>query len=440
MKEKTKVFITTDGEIDDKCSMIRLLHYTNDLDIRGLVSVNSQWQKDGHTSKWMHELIDLYEADYEKAITHDPNFTHPYELHKVVRTGYESRHGLYMDEPDLYDTPGSDLLLKELISTDLKPLHICMWGSGIMVSYVFKKIKQTCTLDEYDRACTKAKLYYISCQELGYAGGYYMRENHPQVQNIITYQWIGTWNYKPREHQPFEDLMGDEFIANYIKVKGTTLAQAYPGVPSVSEKDGEGGPLRADTGMYISEGDTPSFLHAINHGLKGHLDPRLGNWGGRFKSVYQNVFEDAVDDGKMHFSLAKYTQDIEYDFANRCLWFAKEKDQSSIEYPTLDTEVTNLGNDEYKIKMKTDSNAILEVNVYEEITDAEYELDKIDDVTYMVKLLTAGQFHLVVKTRTKDEIYLCWYDHIVLEKKSMYYAWAENFVSKRKSLDMLGDN
>lgn len=440
MREKTKVFITTDGEIDDKCSMIRLLHYTNDLDIRGLVSVNSQWQKDGHTSKWMHELIDLYEADYENAITHDSSFTHPYELHKVVRTGYESRHGLYMDIPELYDTPGSDLLIEELISDDIKPLHICMWGSGIMVSYVFKKIRETCTLEQYDRACTKAKLYYISCQELGKAGGYYMKEYHPHVQNIISYQFIGTWNYKPRDYQPFEDLMGHEFISKYIKVKGATLANAYPGVPSVSEKDGEGGPLRADTGMYISEGDTPSFLHAINHGLKGHLDPRLGNWGGRFKSVYQNVFEDAIDDDKMHYSLAKYTKDIEYDFANRCLWFSKSKDKSSTAYPELKTMVENIGNDEYIIKVKTDDDSILTLEVYKEITEANYELKEIDKNTYSVKLTSDGKFHLVAKARTSNEIYLCWYDHIELEKKSMYYAWAENFVAQRKSLNMLGDN
>lgn len=437
---KTKIFITTDGEIDDKCSMIRLLHYTNDLDIKGLVSVNSQWQKDGHTSKWIHELIDLYEADYEKAITHDPNFTHPYELHKVVRTGYESRHGLYMDEPDLYDTPGSDLLLEELINKSDDPLHICMWGSGIMVSYVFKKIKQTCTLEEYDRACSKAKLYYISCQEFGRAGGHYMKEHHPQVQNILTYQWIGTWNYKPRDFQPFEELMGEEFILNHIKVKGASLANSYPGVPNISEKDGEGGPLRADIGMYISEGDTPSFLHAINHGLKGHLDPRLGNWGGRFEPVYQNIFEDAIDEGKRHYSLAKYTQDIEYDFANRCEWFSKPKNKNSVEYPTFSTKIHEVDNDEYTIEIKTDNQNIIEAKIYDELTDAEYELEKISDGKYKIKITSEGKLHFVVKVKTGNEIYLCWYDHIILEKRSLFYAWGENFVKDRKSLDMLGDN
>jgi len=41
-------FVTTDGEIDDQCSMIRFLLYTNEWDVKGIVTSSSQYHWQGH--------------------------------------------------------------------------------------------------------------------------------------------------------------------------------------------------------------------------------------------------------------------------------------------------------------------------------------------------------------------------------------------------------
>ena len=70
---KPIVIATTDGEIDDRCSMIRFLVYANEWDIRGLVHSSSKYhwkgdekheRKNWHPVSWLDEQIDKYAEVY----------------------------------------------------------------------------------------------------------------------------------------------------------------------------------------------------------------------------------------------------------------------------------------------------------------------------------------------------------------------------------------
>ena len=39
--EKPRVIVMTDGEVDDRCSMVRFLLYTNDLDVVAIIETSS---------------------------------------------------------------------------------------------------------------------------------------------------------------------------------------------------------------------------------------------------------------------------------------------------------------------------------------------------------------------------------------------------------------
>jgi hypothetical protein len=41
--EKPRIIVTSDGEIDDQCSMIRFLLYTNEWNVEGIVTSSSQY-------------------------------------------------------------------------------------------------------------------------------------------------------------------------------------------------------------------------------------------------------------------------------------------------------------------------------------------------------------------------------------------------------------
>ena len=46
--DKPRVLVTTDGEIDDECSLVRFLLYANEWDIEGIITSNSQYHWQGH--------------------------------------------------------------------------------------------------------------------------------------------------------------------------------------------------------------------------------------------------------------------------------------------------------------------------------------------------------------------------------------------------------
>jgi hypothetical protein len=48
--EKPRVIVTTDGEIDDQCSMVRFLLYANEWDIEGIILSSSQYHWKGRRS------------------------------------------------------------------------------------------------------------------------------------------------------------------------------------------------------------------------------------------------------------------------------------------------------------------------------------------------------------------------------------------------------
>lgn len=57
-QNKVRTIVTTDGEVDDMDSFVRMLLYTNELKLEGLVYSSSQWhwKGDGKGTKFTSEL------------------------------------------------------------------------------------------------------------------------------------------------------------------------------------------------------------------------------------------------------------------------------------------------------------------------------------------------------------------------------------------------
>jgi hypothetical protein len=89
------------------------------------------------------------------------------------------------------------------------------------------------------------------------------------------------------------------------------------------------GPLGAYTPQkYVSEGDTPAFLHMVDNGLEAHTDYTLGGWGGRSildpsdpvgkpRHLTDATISDDGDRNKMYW---RWVIDVENDFAARMDW------------------------------------------------------------------------------------------------------------------------
>lgn len=62
-EEKPRIIVMTDGEVDDRCSMVRFLLYTNEFDVKAIIETSSIFQRQGWSKeKWLQKEI----ADYGK--------------------------------------------------------------------------------------------------------------------------------------------------------------------------------------------------------------------------------------------------------------------------------------------------------------------------------------------------------------------------------------
>ena len=93
---KTRVIVTTDGEIDDRCSMVRFLLYANEWDLRGLIHSSSKyhWKGNAETAAhdwpdmvWLDRQLDAYEQVYAQLRKHDSTYPSPDDLRHLVFVG-----------------------------------------------------------------------------------------------------------------------------------------------------------------------------------------------------------------------------------------------------------------------------------------------------------------------------------------------------------------
>ncbi len=277
---KPRVVVLTDGEVDDRCSMAHFLLYTNDMQVDAIIQTNSGFQRNGWShDPWIEEQLTAYEQIYPNLRVHDADYPSADALRAVVYVGDEDPTHIpkdvsfkallpgdqpMIDPASWTDTPGSDRLVELLLEDDPRPIFIQCWGGGNTAARAFYKL-QTAYPTDYERAIRKAVLYCIWYQD---GAGNYIERNHPQATILLSHYFSGTWDYGTMTNS-------DNFVAQYLRHKDNPLGFFY-------------------TQPFISEGDSPAFLHCIDNGLRATEHPTYGGWGGRFYRVagFENVYRD----------------------------------------------------------------------------------------------------------------------------------------------------
>jgi len=130
--ERIRVLVTTDGEIDDECSMVRFLLYSNEWDVEGIVTSSSvyHWRGNGFGGShnwpgddWLEPYLEAYEKVYPNLIRHEPDYPTPEYLKSISFLGNVD----YKGEMERI-TEGSEHIVKVLLDdTDLRPVWLQAW-------------------------------------------------------------------------------------------------------------------------------------------------------------------------------------------------------------------------------------------------------------------------------------------------------------------------
>jgi hypothetical protein len=277
---KPRVIATSDGEIDDQCSMVRFLLCANEWDVEGIITSSSQYHWHGHNwagDDWVQPYLDAYAEVYPNLVLHDPGYPKPEYLRAHTFLGNVETEG----EMDSI-TPGSRQIVKVLLDeSDARPVWIQAWGGTNTIARALKTIEEVHP-EKMSGVAKKIRFFFIWEQDSTYQA--YIRP-HWGKYNILTiicdqfdaiaYQWE---QVLPADKQKY-------FTGEWMK-------------PHILEGHG---PLCAlyrakENGDFRSEGDSPSFIHEIGTGLRSTESPGYGGWGGRYVKVRENTWLDPVPD------------------------------------------------------------------------------------------------------------------------------------------------
>ncbi len=367
---KPRTIITTDGEVDDVDTFVRMLLYSNEYEVVGLVYSSSQWhyKGDGKGTKftsqmdntaqrygertdlrwpgttWMEEYIDKYAKVYPNLTKHAKAYPTPARLKSLVRVGNIDFEG------DMSrDTEGSDFIKQILLDNNPSPVYLQIWGGTNTVARALKSIE-----DQYKntpnwatiakKVADKAIFYAVLDQDATYQN--YIAPNWPTIKVLYNSDQFWSFAYLwpkvvPKELQTYLD--GNWFAKN-IRFDHGPLLEAYylwgdgrqiAGDPEHNHGDmAEANKYGLSPYSFISEGDSPAFFYLIDVGLRSNEDISYGGWGGRMVKSPMNP--NRWEDGKTVTDYNPFTQKadaaypqtrwipaLQNDFAARADWCVK---------------------------------------------------------------------------------------------------------------------
>lgn len=367
---KPRTIITTDGEIDDVDSYIRMLLYANEFTIEGLIYSSSMWhyKGDGKGTKfvsememtktmygektdlrwpgttWMNDLLDAYEKVYPKLNQHAKGFPTAAHLKTLVKVGNIDFEG-EMEK----DTEGSNFIKAKLLDNTTQPIYLQAWGGTNTIARALKNIedkyKHTADWESiYKKVCDKAIIYAILDQDATYKK--YVAVNWPDVKVYYNSKqfWCLAYAWKQAIPKEMHYLMQGKFMGQNIINNHGPLTKLYYSYGDGQKQAGDDEHIHGDVSRikngqwgsfeqydFLSEGDSPAFLHLINVGLDNLANPQYGGWGGRLKQSKTNPSRWEDGDEVADFNPVTQKMDLAYpqirwlealqnDFAARADW------------------------------------------------------------------------------------------------------------------------
>jgi hypothetical protein len=368
-----RTIVTTDGEIDDVDTFIRMLMYSNEYQLEGLIYSSSMWhyKGDGKGTKfisememtrkiygektdlrwpgvnWIQELVKAYAQVHSNLLLHDKNYPSPAYLTSLVKVGNIDFEG-EMEQV----TEGSEWIKAKLLDKDPEPIYLQAWGGTNTIARALKSIEEQYQSDKNwpsikAKISQKAIIYTVMDQDATYKN--YIGGHWPQIRVFYNAHQFGSFAYPwkrimPKATQPYFE---GAYMANRIILDHGPLLKMYYSYGDGQKQVGDdehihGDPTKLNNAQwgtfsqydFISEGDSPAFLHLVDVGLNNLNNPSYGGWGGRFVQAKDNPYrfednEEAADfnpeTGKMdiNYSQTRWLIAAQEDFAARADWCIK---------------------------------------------------------------------------------------------------------------------
>ncbi|TNF46733.1 MAG: DUF1593 domain-containing protein [Bacteroidetes bacterium] len=321
-----RLLVTTDigGDPDDQQSLVRLMVYSNEFEIEGIITSASgtpgELKEAIVRPDLVEEIIRGYQTVYPNLLKHDKNFPAPEYLLSVVKKGNPKRGWENVGEGN--DTEGSEWIISQVDKKDKRPLNICIFGGQTDLAQALWNVKNNRSAKEYQQFLSKIRVYDINDQDKIFSQifaehrlPFYILAKAPEGVDKREGAYRGVY------------LGGDESLTSMEWLKENVLENHGP--------LGKLYPTKTWTAPnphgVMKEGDTPSWFFFFENGLNIPDQPELGGWGGRFIKNEAGVYRDATDtfDDKTEAraTVYRWRPDFQNDWAARMDWCVKNFDE-----------------------------------------------------------------------------------------------------------------
>jgi Cellulose-binding Sde182, nucleoside hydrolase-like domain/Cellulose-binding protein Sde0182, C-terminal domain len=259
------------NEPDDQMSFVRLLLYSNEIDLEALIATTSTWQKTATHPETMHAMVGAYGQVRPNLLLHAKGWPPAEDLDRIVFTG-QSAYGLAATGPGKMSA-GAEAILRAADRNDSRPLWICIWGGANTLAQALLHARTTRSPADLDKLVAELRVYSISDQD---DAGPWIRREFPKLFYIVQPSTPTSGEYL---YATWTGISGDAYYRNAVGADFSTVSNEWLDA-NVRGK----GPLGKmyPQFMFIMEGDTPSYLNLIDNGLNSWRRPDWGGWGGRY--------------------------------------------------------------------------------------------------------------------------------------------------------------
>lgn len=293
VEPKPRIIVTSDGEIDDECSMVRFLLYCNEWDVEGIVTSSSQYHWHGHKwagDDWIDPYLAAYAEVYPNLLKHSKDYPSPEYLKSINFLGNVAAEG----EMDSI-TPGSEHIVKVLLDeSDNRPIWIQAWGGTGTIARALKTIEEKHP-EKMESVANKLRFFFIWEQDSTYQAYIHPHWGKYNIPTIICDQfWALAYQWDKIMPADKAEYFKSDWMSSHILENHGQLCSLYEAYKGSDDNEGWRAGDPKQKGAFRSEGDSPSFIYTIPTGLRSLESPDYGGWGGRYVNVRENTWLDPV--------------------------------------------------------------------------------------------------------------------------------------------------
>ncbi|MEX1241131.1 MAG: DUF1593 domain-containing protein, partial [Cyclobacteriaceae bacterium] len=183
-------FLHAEGEPDDSQSLIRLMLYTNELQIEGLIATSNLGHGQRTRPELIRKVVDAYGEVQPNLLLHDKNYPPASELSALIRKGTPIASPKVPVDQSIgegKDTEGSEWIIKVADRKDPRPVWIAIWGGSADLAQALWKVRGTREPEQVKEFISKIRVHAVYDQD---ATGPWIREEFPELYYIFRHHGI----------------------------------------------------------------------------------------------------------------------------------------------------------------------------------------------------------------------------------------------------------